>query len=77
MLEQFLVGVMIEKLPPSWSGYRKKIINKNEEILLDDILKHLRIGEESRSRDKNMEESNGETSKANVVAKSPNNNKGK
>ncbi|XP_062100265.1 endochitinase At2g43610-like [Humulus lupulus] len=37
----------------------------------------MRIEEESRSRDKNVEKYNGETSKANVVAKPPNNNKGK
>ena len=36
----------------------------------------MRIEEESCSRDKNVEESNGETSKANVVANPPNKGKG-
>ena len=76
MSEQFLVGAIIAKLPPSWRGYRKKILHRNEEISLEEILKHLRIEEESRSRDLNDEKSNGETSKANVVANPPNKGKG-
>ncbi|XP_062086306.1 uncharacterized protein LOC133792418 [Humulus lupulus] len=73
--EQFLVRAIIAKLPHSWRGYKKKIHHKNDEISLEQILKHLKIEEESHSRDNNEEESNGETSKDNVVAKLPNNGK--
>ena len=74
--KQFLVGAIIAKLPPSWRGYRKKILHRNEEISLEEILKHLRIEEEFRLRDMNEEKSNRETSKANVVANPPNKGKG-
>ena len=52
------------------------MLHRNEEISLEEILKHLRIEEESRFRDMNEEKSNGETSKANVVANPPNKGKG-
>ncbi|XP_062104030.1 uncharacterized protein LOC133815177 [Humulus lupulus] len=42
LLEQFLVGAIMSKLPPSWRGHKKKILHKNEEISLEEILKHLR-----------------------------------
>ena len=57
------------KLPPSWKDYRKRIFHKSEDYSLKEIQKHLRINEESRSRDKVGEEFNGGTNKANVVSK--------
>ncbi|XP_062075176.1 uncharacterized protein LOC133779203 [Humulus lupulus] len=74
--EQFLVGAIIAKLPPSWRDYRKKMLHRNEEISLEEIRQHLRIEQESRSRDFNDEKSNGVTSKANAVANPPNKGKG-
>ncbi|XP_062080656.1 uncharacterized protein LOC133785440 [Humulus lupulus] len=68
---QFLEGAIIAKLPPSWRGYRKKILHKNKEIPLEEILKNLSIEEESCSKDKNEKGSNGETSKDNVVGNPP------
>ena len=50
----FQVGVIVEKLPSSWKGYQKKILLKSEDYSLEEIQKHLRIKEESRSRDKMM-----------------------
>ena len=67
--KKFLVGAIIAKLPSSWSGYRKKILHKIEDIYLEEILKHLRIEEESCSRDKCMEESSVGTSKASTIEK--------
>ena len=52
------------------------ILHKSEDYSLEEIQKHLRIEEESRSRDKVVKESNGGTNKANVVSK-PNHLKGK
>ena len=52
------------------------MFHRNEEISLEEILKHFTIEEESRSGDMNEEQSNGETSKANVVANPPNKGKG-
>ncbi|RVW81286.1 Retrovirus-related Pol polyprotein from transposon TNT 1-94 [Vitis vinifera] len=65
----FQVGAIVAKLPSSWKGYRKRILHKSEDYSLEEIQKHLRIEEESRSRDKMVEESNGGTNKANAVSK--------
>ncbi|RVW44817.1 Retrovirus-related Pol polyprotein from transposon TNT 1-94 [Vitis vinifera] len=67
--EAFQVGAIVAKLPSSWKGYRKRILHKSEDYSLEEIQKHLRIEEESRSRDKMVEESNGGTNKANAVSK--------
>ncbi|KAL6351005.1 hypothetical protein AAG906_031591 [Vitis piasezkii] len=61
--EAFQVGAIVAKLPSSWKGYRKRILHKSEDYSLEEIQKHLRIEEESRSRDKMVEESNGGTNK--------------
>ncbi|RVW44269.1 Retrovirus-related Pol polyprotein from transposon TNT 1-94 [Vitis vinifera] len=74
--EAFQVGAIVVKLPSSWKGYRKRILHKSEDYSLEEIQKHLRIEEESRSRDKMVEESNGGTNKANAVSKA-NHPKGK
>ena len=74
--EAFQVGAIVTKLPPSWKGYRKRILHKREEYSLIEIQKHLRIEENSRSRDKVVEESNDRTNKANMVSM-PNQFKGK
>ncbi|RVX02552.1 Retrovirus-related Pol polyprotein from transposon TNT 1-94 [Vitis vinifera] len=53
--EAFQVGAIMAKLPSSWKGYRKRILHNSEDYSLEDIQKHLRIKEESRSRDKMVE----------------------
>ncbi|KAJ9551062.1 hypothetical protein OSB04_015107 [Centaurea solstitialis] len=50
--EIFQVGAIIDKLPPSWKDFSKRMMHKSEDYSLDDILKHLRIEEEARNRDK-------------------------
>ncbi|XP_057452128.1 uncharacterized protein LOC130743934 [Lotus japonicus] len=60
----FQVGAIIAKLPPSWNGYRKKLLHNSEDFSLEKIQKQLRIEEESKVGDK--AESSG-FSKANVV----------
>ncbi|RVW41792.1 hypothetical protein CK203_107624 [Vitis vinifera] len=67
--EAFQVGAIVAKLPSSWKGYRKRILHKSEDYSLEEIQKHLRIEEESRSRDKMVEESNDGTNKANAISK--------
>ncbi|KAK0578268.1 hypothetical protein LWI29_007762 [Acer saccharum] len=68
--EPFQVDAIIAKLPPSWKGYRKRILQKSKDYSLEEIQKHLRIEEESRSRDKTIEEFN--TGKTNAIYKSTN-----
>lgn len=50
--EIFQVGAIIAKLPPSWKSFSKIMMHKSEDISLDDLLKHLRIEEEARIREK-------------------------
>ncbi|RVW29768.1 Retrovirus-related Pol polyprotein from transposon TNT 1-94 [Vitis vinifera] len=69
LLEAFQVGAIVAKLPSSWKVYRKRILHKSEDYSLEEIQKHLHIEEESRLRDKMVEESNGGTNKANAVSK--------
>ena len=76
LTEAFQVSAIVAKLPPSWKGYRKRILHKRGNYLLEEIKKYLQIEEESRSRDKVVEESNGRTNKANMVS-NPNHFKGK
>ncbi|RVX23596.1 Retrovirus-related Pol polyprotein from transposon TNT 1-94 [Vitis vinifera] len=53
-------------LKTSTKPRKKRILHKSEDYSLEEIQKHLRIEEESRSRDKMVEESNGGTNKANA-----------
>ena len=66
--EAFQVGAIVAKLPQTWKSYRKRILHKNEDYSLEEIQKHIRIEEESICRDKLVEGSNEETSKANAVS---------
>ncbi|KAJ0437059.1 putative RNA-directed DNA polymerase [Helianthus annuus] len=50
--EIFQVGVIIAKLPPGWKDFSKRMMHKSEDYSLDELLKHLRIEEETRNRDK-------------------------
>ncbi|GAV91552.1 UBN2_2 domain-containing protein, partial [Cephalotus follicularis] len=43
--ETFHVGAIIAKLPSSWKDYRKKFMHKSEDIILEQIQKHLCIEE--------------------------------
>lgn len=49
--EPFQVGAVIAKLPQSWNDYRKKLLHRRDDITLEELQKHLRIEEETRSRD--------------------------
>nr|GFA96533.1 copia-like retrotransposon [Tanacetum cinerariifolium] len=39
--DAFQVGAILTKLPPSWKSFSKKMLNKTEDYLLDDLLKFL------------------------------------
>ncbi|KAJ9554969.1 hypothetical protein OSB04_009583 [Centaurea solstitialis] len=52
IVELFQVGAIIAKLPPSWKDFSKRMMHKSEDFSLDDLMKHLRIEEETRIRDK-------------------------
>ncbi|XP_057491347.1 uncharacterized protein LOC130777071 [Actinidia eriantha] len=76
LVEEFQVGVIIEKLPPSWRDFKNYLKHKRKGMSLDDLIVRLRIEENNRLNDRkgdyHME------SKANVVEhshKSGNQNK--
>ena len=52
--EALQVGGIIEKLPPSWNDYRKKLLHTTKEFYLEYIKKHLRIEEKTRIHVKNF-----------------------
>ena len=63
--ESFLVGAIIAKLPQSWNSYRKKLLHRRDDITLEELQKHLRIEEETRSRD--PKNNSHDSSKVNVA----------
>ncbi|GKD36163.1 zinc finger, CCHC-type containing protein, partial [Tanacetum coccineum] len=69
--EKLLVGAIITKLPSSWHNYRKKLMHTSEDFTLDQIQKHLRIEEETRVREKNL--NGASSSKVNYVDSGKNN----
>ncbi|KAK3000695.1 hypothetical protein RJ639_020984 [Escallonia herrerae] len=50
--ENFHVGVIVAKLPPTWKEYRNKLKHKKEDLSLDQLMQHLHIEEETRNREK-------------------------
>lgn len=71
--ERLLVGAIIAKLPQSWHNYRKKLMHTTEDFNLEQIQKHLKIEEETRSREKNL--IGASTSKVNHVESGKTQNK--
>ncbi|GJS58887.1 retrovirus-related pol polyprotein from transposon TNT 1-94 [Tanacetum coccineum] len=69
--EKLLVGSIITKSPSSWHNYKKKLMHTLEDFNLDQIQKHLRIEEETRIREKNL--NGASSSKVNYVDSGKNN----
>ncbi|GKB57764.1 hypothetical protein Tco_0913950 [Tanacetum coccineum] len=71
ILEKLLVGAIITKLPYSWHNYMKKLMHTSEDFTLNQIQKHLQIEEETRIREKNLNDAS--SSKVNYVDSGKNN----
>ncbi|KAG6524223.1 hypothetical protein ZIOFF_014116 [Zingiber officinale] len=41
------VAAVIAKLPTTWNGYRKKLLHTSEDFTIDQLIKHIRIEEET------------------------------
>ncbi|KAK3018660.1 hypothetical protein RJ639_002802 [Escallonia herrerae] len=52
LVENFHVGAIVAKLPPTWKEYCNKLKHKKEELALDQLIQHLHIEEETRNREK-------------------------
>ena len=64
--DEFQVGVIVSKLPSSWNGFKKKINHDEKTYTVESLLRHLRIEDDTRIREKKDEQSEGH-SKANMV----------
>ncbi|GJR58700.1 hypothetical protein Tco_1500862 [Tanacetum coccineum] len=69
--EKLLVRAIITNLPSSCHNYRKKLMHTSEDFTLDQIQKHLRIEDETRIREKNL--NGASSSKVNYVDSGKNN----
>ncbi|KAL6576932.1 hypothetical protein OROMI_011208 [Orobanche minor] len=49
--ELFVVGTVIEKLPPSWKDFKNYLKHKQKEMSLEDLVVRLRIEEDNRKSD--------------------------
>ncbi|KAK3017835.1 hypothetical protein RJ639_003206 [Escallonia herrerae] len=52
--ENFDVGAIVAKLPPTWGEYCSKLKSKKEDIALDHLMQYLHIEEETRNREKEL-----------------------
>ena len=52
LLERFIAGVMIEKLPQSWSYFKHGIKHELKEVGLEDLIVRIRIEEDNRKQHK-------------------------
>nr|KAJ0227843.1 hypothetical protein LSAT_V11C100009720 [Lactuca sativa] len=52
--ELFHVGVTITKLAPSWKDFSNRMMHKSKDYSLDDLMKYLRIKEETHIREKHV-----------------------
>ena len=68
--EPFMAGYLIETLLDSWKYYKNIMKHKRKQMSLEDVIIHIRIEEQNKSRDK-AERANELSSKANVVEKRP------
>ena len=50
--EQFVVGLLIEKLPDSWSEYKQQLKHKRKQLSLDDLITHIVIEDTNRKEQK-------------------------
>ncbi|XP_060182941.1 uncharacterized protein LOC132612882 [Lycium barbarum] len=48
--EQFVAGMLIEKLPQSWSDYKQNLKHKQKQLSLDDLVKHIIIEDTNRKQ---------------------------
>ena len=70
LLEYFVVGYLVEALPQSWKDYKNNMKHERKQMSLEDVIIHIRIGEQNRNRD-NVEKAKELSSKANIVEEKP------
>ncbi|XP_019265607.1 PREDICTED: uncharacterized protein LOC109243157 [Nicotiana attenuata] len=48
--EQFVAGMLIEKLPKSWSDYKQQLKHKHKQLSMKDLVKHIIIENTNRKQ---------------------------
>ena len=70
ILEPFVVGYLIETLLDSWKDCKNNMKHKRKQMSLEDVIIHIRIEEQKKTRDK-VEIAKELSSKENVVEERP------
>ncbi|OIT01957.1 hypothetical protein A4A49_56646, partial [Nicotiana attenuata] len=70
--EKFAAGVLIEKLPDSWSDYKSNLKHKQKKFTIEEIVTHILIEDSNR---KESAKARMTALKANLVQSSNNNRK--
>ena len=65
-----MVGYLIETLLDSWKDYKNSMKHKRKQMSLEDVIIHIRIEEQNKTREK-TERAKELSSKANVVEERP------
>ena len=68
--EPFVADYLIETLPNSWKYYKNSMKHKRKQMSQEDVMIHIRIEEQNKTRDK-AERAKELSSKANVVEERP------
>ena len=64
--DEFIAGVLIEKLPDSWSDYKQQLKHKQKQLALADLITHIII-EDTNRNELRKSKAKGITTKANLV----------
>ena len=70
LLEPFVADYLIKTFPDSWKDYKNSMKHKRKQMSLEDVIIHIRIEEQNKTRDK-AERAKELSTKANVVEERP------
>lgn len=68
--EEFIVGLLIEKLPESWADYKNQLKIRHKQLSLSKLINHIIIEDENRKDDRSTKEEEI-ARKANLVKNKP------
>src|SRR3954466_15283277 len=76
LLEKFVVGCMIAKLPPSWRNFATTLKHKRQEISVENLIASLNVEEKARAKDTAERGGEGQSSAYMAQKKTFDKNKG-
>ena len=66
LLDNFVTGCIITKLPPGWRNFATSLKHLRREFSVEDVIDHLSVKQNSRAKDSHVKAAEGSSS-ANVV----------